>query len=269
MQALDLYLPASPASDKPLPVIVFIHGGGWIEGSRTSGANVLRSAVASGNYAGVSVGYRFSNEARWPAQGHDVKAAIRWIRGNAKKYNFDPDKIGVWGGSAGAHLASFLGASGGVEEVEGDLGDYLHESSRVTCVVNYYGPQNFLSTREGAISPAAVRGLLGGAPSEVADIARAASPITYLTPDAPPFFTVHGTDDKTVPYGQALDLDDALKKVGVTHSFITWTGGGHRSRSSETRRRVGQFLDLHLRGIPATIDTSAVVPDPQPVISRQ
>ena len=130
-QQLDLLLPERPADEKPLPVVVFIHGGAWRGGDRKGGQRMVAPLVAAGDYAGASVGYRLSGEAIWPAQIHDCKAAIRWLRANAKKYNLDPDKIAVWGASAGGHLVAMLGTSGGVKELEGTLGKHTDQSSRV------------------------------------------------------------------------------------------------------------------------------------------
>src|SRR5581483_3788056 len=139
---LDLYLPKAEAK-KPRPVVVWIHGGGWSGGNKSSGAR-LADLVSTGDYAGVSVGYRLTGVAPWPAQIHDCKAAIRWIRANAKKYNFDPDRIGVWGSSAGGHLVSMLGTSGDVKDLEGSNGS-PGQSTRVRCVVDFCGPSDFLA----------------------------------------------------------------------------------------------------------------------------
>lgn len=263
-QRLDLYVPKKRSSDKPLPVIVFIHGGGWKAGDKASGANQLSRFVQSGDYAGVSVGYRLTDEAVWPAQIHDCKAAIRWIRGQAKEHGLDADKIGVWGTSAGGHLVSMLGASGDVKELEGALGSFTASSSRVSCVVNYFGPENFItmvdkpSTIDRTTKDYPEALLLGGRVQDKPDIARAASPITYVSADDPPFLTAHGTKDPLVPYEQATELDAAMKKAGAPHLLIEMTGGGHGFRSSDLDARVRQFFDLHLRGVSAEISTSAI-----------
>lgn len=263
-QKLDLYLPKKRATDKPLPVVVFIHGGGWRAGDKSSGAGNVSRFVASGDYAGVSVGYRLTNEAQWPAQIHDCKAAIRWIRGNAKELNLDPDKIAVWGSSAGGHLVSMLGTSGDVKELEGTLGSFTTNSSRVTCVVNYYGPEDFVtmvnkpSTIDRTTKDYPEALLLGGRVQDVPEKAKAASPITYVSADDPPFLTAHGTKDPLVPYDQALELDTAMKKAGVSHLLIEMTNGGHGFRSEELDQRVKQFLDLHLRGVKSDISAAPI-----------
>lgn len=263
-QKLDLFLPKKRATDKPLPAIVFIHGGGWKGGDKGAGAGNVSRFVASGEYAGVSVGYRLTNEAQWPAQINDCKAAIRWIRGNAKEYNLDPDKIAVWGSSAGGHLVSMLGTSGDVKELEGNLGAFTSQSSRVSCVVNYYGPEDFVTmvTQQSTMDrttkdyPEAL--LIGARVQDAPDKAKAASPITYVSSDDPPFLTAHGTIDPLVPFDQAEELDAAMKKAGVSHLLIQMTNGGHGFRSEELDKRVKQFFDLHLRGVKSEISTQPI-----------
>lgn len=268
-QRLDLYLPKNRSSDKPLPVIVFIHGGGWKGGDKASGAGNVMRFVTTGDYAGVSVGYRLTNEARWPEQIFDCKAAIRWIRGNAEKYHLDAARIGVWGSSAGGHLVSMLGTSGDVTALEGKLGTFTTSSSRVTCVVNYFGPENFVTMvdkpstidRTTPDYPEAL--LIGGRVQDKPEAAKAASPITYVSGDDPPFLTAHGTKDPLVPFDQALELDAAMKEAGVPHLLIEMTNGGHGFRSEELDRRVQQFFDLHLRGVKGEISAAAIPTEPR------
>lgn len=264
-QRLDLYLPKSRQSDKPLPVIVFIHGGGWRAGYKSSGIGNISRFVSSGEYAGVSVGYRLTNEAQWPAQIHDCKAALRWIKANAKEYGLDASKLGVWGTSAGGHLVSFLGTSGDVKSLEGTLGKHLDQDSKVACVVNFFGPENFITMveqestmdRTTADYPEAL--LLGGRVQDKPDIAKEASPITHVSAGDAPFLTAHGTKDPLVPYAQGQEIDAALKKAGVESLLITMTNGGHGFRSAELDQRVQQFFDKHLRGIAAEISTAAII----------
>jgi acetyl esterase/lipase len=262
---LDVYTPKAEAK-KPLPVVVWIHGGGWQGGNKNGGAGRLGSLVASGNYAGVSVGYRLTDKASWPAQIHDCKAAIRWIRANAKKYNFDPNKIGVWGSSAGGHLVAMLGTSGDVKEMEGDNGS-PGQSSRVTCVVDFCGPSDFLAF--GKESPrmndpkSPVGKLLGGAIRDKVDVAKSASPVTYVSKDDPPFLIMHGTKDKTVPLAQAEILQSALKKAGVDTTFVAIEGGGHGFGGPEVLERVRGFLDKQLLGKKIEV-SSAPIKAPAP-----
>ena len=262
-QKLDLYLPRNPAAAK-LPLVVFIHGGGWKAGDKASGQGNLMRFVTTGLYAGASVGYRLTSEAQWPAQIHDCKAAIRWLRANAAQHGFDPEKIAVWGTSAGGHLVSMLGTSGGVKELEGALGSHTDASSRVSCVVNYFGPENFqtMVAQESTVDrttkdyPEAL--LLGGRVQDVPEKAKEASPVTWVSADDPPMLTAHGTKDPLVPFAQAQELDAAMKKAGAKHLLIEMTGAGHGFGSQELDKRVRQFLDLHLRGIEAEISSEPV-----------
>jgi acetyl esterase/lipase len=268
-QRLDLYLPKKREGDKPLPVIVFIHGGGWKGGDKAGGISNVGRFVSSGHYAGVSVGYRLTGEARWPAQIHDCKAAIRWIKGNAKEHGLDASKIAVWGSSAGGHLVSFLGTSGDVKSLEGTLGKHTDQDSKVTCVVNFFGPENFLTMvnqkstmdRTTADYPEAL--LLGGRVQEKQEAAKEASPVTHISPGDAPVLTAHGTEDPLVPFAQATEFDAALKKAGVESLLIEMTNGGHGFRSPELDKRLQQFFDKHLRGIQAEISTSPIPVEPR------
>lgn len=245
---LDLVLPKEKA-DKPRPLIVFIHGGGWRSGDKAGGVGRVVPFVATGNYVGASVGYRLSSEAIWPAQIHDCKAAIRWLKANADKYQIDPERIGVWGSSAGGHLVNMLGTSGDVKELEGDCGS-PGLSSRVHCVVPFCGPANFLAPKrfEGGRSPSAVDLLLGGKIEEKQDAAKGASPITYVSKDDPPFLIVHGTADNTVPVEQAEMFHAALQKAEVDATLVKILGGSHSVGGDEVLQRVKAFFEKHLRG---------------------
>jgi acetyl esterase/lipase len=257
-QTLDLYLP-SQRNEKPLPLIVFIHGGGWKAGNKASGAAHLTRLVQTGQFAGASIAYRLSLEAKWPAQIHDCKAAIRWLKANAPRFNLDPERIAVWGSSAGGHLASLIGTSGDVPELEGTLGTHRQQNSRVRCVVNFYGPQNFVSlvAQESSVDrttkdyPEAL--LLGGRVQDVPELAKAASPVSYASPDDASFFTAHGTQDPLVPRAQAREINEALKKNGVESVLIEMTDAGHGFRSPELDSRIDRFLAKHLLGKPAEI----------------
>lgn len=271
-QAVDLFLPKIRTTDKPLPVVVYIHGGGWVNGSRRGGG-MAAAFAASGNYAGVSVGYRLSGEAKWPAQIHDCKAAIRWIRGHAKEYNLDPEHIGVTGSSAGGHLVSLLGLTEGVKELEGALGEFTNLSSKVTCVVNVCGPQDMASPlmQGGAalVDDPAVSGLLGGSLKDKAAEAKACSPLTYVHPGAPPFLTLHGTKDMRVNFSNAARLQEALTKVGSPTILIPITDGGHGFNSPEASKRVQQFFDMHLRGIKSEISSEPTADVPRTAAAKK
>lgn len=264
-QRLNLLLPRTPKGARPLPVIVYIHGGAWLGGDRSGGHGRLASFVAGGEYAGVSCGYRLTREAIWPAQIHDCKAAIRWIRANANKYNLDPDKIGVIGESAGGHLVAMLGTSGGVKELEGNLGSHKDISSRVRCVVDEFGPAELLAMQgagsrmdhDGADSPEGK--LVGGRVKDKKEVAIAASPVTYVSADDPSFLIIHGNKDPLVPYNQSERLSAVLKKAKVECYFITVDGAGHGGfRNPEVQKRERQFFDKCLRGVKATISEEKI-----------
>ena len=263
-QMLDVYLPMKRNGDKPLPVVAFIHGGGWVSGDRFPAGGAVAMA-RSGDYVTVSVGYRLTKEAGWPAQIHDCKAAIRWIRAHAKELNADGNRIAVWGSSAGAHLASLLGTSGDVKELEGNLGPHTTQSSRVACVVNRCGPQDFtqalMFTKDGQPRPNddAVIGLLGGSYEVKRAEAVAASPVTYASADDPPFIHFHGTADQRVAFLQGEAIHAALQKAGVTSLLIPITDGGHGSiNHAEVWKRGEQFAARHLRGIESAIDPTPI-----------
>lgn len=268
-QRLDLYLPKSPRS-KRVPLIVFIHGGGWISGSKDMGRMLLLPYVASGEFAGASIAYRFSSDAPWPAQIHDCKAAIRWLRGHAAEYGIDPDRIGVIGTSAGGHLVSMLGTSGGIAELEGTLGSCLDESSEVLCVVNYCGPSNLLTVRSNNNPKAAaaieqfLTPLLGGPLTARTDTAREASPVTYISAKDPPFLIVHGTNDELVPYDQSFRFQGALRAGGVDALLVTVRGGTHGNIlvARGVSDRVRLFFERHLLDRKVTIPSGPVTAAP-------
>jgi acetyl esterase/lipase len=264
-QKVDLYLPKKRNSDKPLPVVALIHGGGWVNGDRLGYAAAAIQFARTGDYASVAVGYRLTKEARWPAQIYDCKAAIRWIRAHAKEFNLDPDKIAVMGSSAGGHLSSLIGTSGDVKELEGDLGPNTTFSSRVQCVVNLCGPQDFTQAlmfdkeKKPILKDDAVIGLLGGNYEEKHTEAVAASPVTYVTKDAPPFITFHGSADQRVAFLHAEAIHAALQKADVPSLLIPITNGGHGSVSHpEVIARAKLFVGKTLLGSDATIDTTPI-----------
>ena len=249
-QKLDLYLPEAKTT-QPRPLVVFVHGGGWEDGSKNQ-AGILLSLIKDKPYAGASINYRLTDEAIWPAQIHDCKAAIRALRAHASENQIDPDKIAVFGISAGGHLVSMLGVTGGVKELEGDLGPNLTQSSRVTCVLDFCGPSNFLTfAGEGTIinvddPNTGLSKLIGGTVKNKPDIARSASPVTYITPDDTPFLIIHGEKDNIVRYSQATEFDAALEKARIPATLLTGTDGGHVFFSPQLIGHMRLFLDRHL-----------------------
>lgn len=262
-QMLDLYLPEAK-TNKPHPLVVYIHGGGWESGSKDE-ADVLLGLIKGGTpCAGASINYRLTNQAQWPAQIFDCKAAIRWLRAHAKEYNLDPDKISVFGISAGGHLVSMLGVTGGVKELEGELGNHLDQSSRVSCVLDFCGPSDFLTFggKGSVLDPDDPKGalakLIGGPLKDRREEGRKASPVTYITPDDAPFLIIHGDKDTLVPYSQATEFNTALKAAHVPSTLLTGTDGGHVFLSGPLIERMLAFNARHLQGKDVQIPEGAV-----------
>jgi acetyl esterase/lipase len=252
-QTLDLFVPGE-AKD-PLPVVVWIHGGAWLAGSK-EGCPAIRFLTRG--YAVASLNYRLTQEAIFPAQIEDCKGAIRWLRANAGKHGLDPNRIGAWGSSAGGHLVALLGTSGDVKELEGKVGGNLEFTSRVQAVCDWFGPTDFLkmigqsgSTRHAAAdSPESL--LVGGAIEKMKEMVARANPITYVGKGNPPFLIMHGDKDNLVPINQSEILYDALKKAGVEATFEVVKGAGHGFGGPEVNRKVEEFLDKHLKQAGAT-----------------
>jgi acetyl esterase/lipase len=244
---LDLYLPA--VGGAPLPLILLVHGGAWMGGSK---AETPALPVASRGYAVASVEYRLSPEVVFPAQIQDCKAAVRWLRAHAARYGLDPDRFGAWGTSAGGHLVALLGTSGGVADLEGD-GQHREHSSRVQAVCDWYGPTDFLRMldaprdidTEAPDSPESR--LIGGPVRENPEKAARANPITYVTRDAPPFLIMHGDEDRIVPLNQSELLYAALKKAGAEVTLQVVRGAGHSLPGPEPFEQAMAFFDRHLK----------------------
>ncbi len=245
-QRLDLYVPEN--ANGPLPLIIWVHGGAWLAGSK-DGAGPALPYVGKG-YAVASINYRLSQHAKFPAQIEDCKTAIRWLRANANTYNLDKTHIGVWGASAGGHLVALLGTSGDVKELEGPDGP-TDESSRVQAVVDWFGPTDFTAMGGSHDQPSSPEAqLLGGAVQSNKEKAARANPITYITKDDPPFLILHGDNDTTVPINQSELLAEELKKAGVDVAFQPVKGAGHGGRqfsSDENRKLVEAFFAKHLK----------------------
>lgn len=263
-QTLDLYYPKGAPAGKKLPVVVYIHGGGWMSGSKQEGKSFASVITQTGKYIVASINYRLIQEALWPAQIHDCKAAIRYLRGNAAKLGLDSDRIAVMGSSAGGHLATLLGTSSGEKDLEGSLGSFVQESSTVRAVINFFGPTNFETffgkdrdIAEMARSSAPIR-MLGSTDEEIRRNARIASPVHWITRQDPPVLTAHGTRDTIVPFSQATELDEKLRAAGVTTYLIPMEGAGHGFGNHELDRRLHAFLDHHLLGQDTTIPSTPI-----------
>jgi acetyl esterase/lipase len=254
-QKLDLYLPKDAGG--PLPLVIWIHGGGWQNGSK-DGCPAL--PLTQRGFAVASLNYRLSGHAVFPAQIEDCKAAVRWLRANAKEHGLDHDRFGVWGSSAGGHLVALLGTSGDVKEWE-TVGEHRDVSSRVQAVCDWYGPTDLLQMdrqakesggrafHDAANSPESK--LIGGPIQERREQAAKANPIVYVTRDDPPFLIAHGDADPAVPVGQSRLLEATLKAAGVDVTLYIVAGGGHGGWSDpKPRELVEQFFVKVLKAEP-------------------
>lgn len=260
---LDLVLP--PEAAEPVPCVVFLHGGGWRLGSRRSAGPAFEGAVptpfervAAAGIAVACVDYRLSGEAAWPAQLHDVKAAVRWLRAR-QDLGVDPDRIAAWGESAGGHLAALLGLTSGDPALEGAVG-VAGPSSAVAAVAAWYAPSDLRTVAADAgadpMDPASREALLLGAPAPAApDAAAQASPITHVSPGAPPFLLLHGRADRMVGCAQSERLRDALRAAGDEVEFHVYDGADHMwfgdpGAAVDALDRTIVFLREHLRPEP-------------------
>lgn len=260
-QKLDIYLPEEGVG--PFPVIISIHGGAFMFGDKADGQLTPMLEGLKYGYAVVSINYRLSGEALFPKNIHDVKAAIRWVKANAATYKMNPDKIALWGGSAGGNLSALAGTSGDVKELE-DLGlGNADQSSRVQAVVDWFGPVNFLLMDEqlketgygkpdhnDASSPESK--LMGQKITEIPLKVQTANPETYISKDDPPFFIQHGVKDPIVPVQQSVNfaakLTPVLGKEKVTLILLEDTGhGGPQFETKENLELVFRFLNALLK----------------------
>ena len=247
-QKLDIYVPKHPREPKLLPLIIWIHGGAWRAGSKD---RCRATRFLEQGFVVASINYRLSQHAIFPAQIIDCKAAIRYLRANAKTYRIDPDRIGVWGSSAGGHLVALLGTTGDVKKF--DKGPNLKYSSRIQAVCDFFGPTNFAkigsfpSTMDHNAPDSPESKLLGAPVQEAKEAVRNADPITYVTKDDPPFLIVHGDKDPLVPINQSVILDEALKKANVKTTFHTVKGGGHGFKDPQVDRMVNKFFNKTLK----------------------
>lgn len=240
---------ARPNTDGVHPCVLCIHGGGFRAGSRDSyNAQIIR--LADKGYVAVTISYRLAPKYPFPAAVHDTKAAVRWLRANAKKYGIDPDRIGVTGGSAGGTLAQMLGVTAGVKEFEG-AGGNPEQSSAVKCVVNVYGANDFTRSYGKSVDAAQVLPLYLGGDLEKARAAHIrSSPLYWVTPDAVPTLCIHGTEDKYVHVEQAELLVAKLKATGIEAELIKLEGAGHgfKGKDAETAEKAMiAFFDKHLK----------------------
>jgi acetyl esterase/lipase len=263
-QQLDVYLPEE--GEGPFPVIIAIHGGAFM-GCDKADLQVLPMLEGlKRGYAVVSINYRMSGEAKFPALVQDAKAAVRWVRANAAQYKFDPNRVASWGGSAGGYLSNMLGISAGIPELEDlSLGN-ADQPCNVQAVVAWYAPANFLKmddhlSASGLLASPGFRHneanspeslLLGQLITEIPERVHAANPETYIQPAAPPFLLQHGTKDPVVPVQQSIEFAQKLRPIlgekNVTLELLE--GAEHADLMFETPENVSRvldFLDEHLK----------------------
>ncbi len=259
-QKLDIYWPADHAA--PYPVIVHIHGGAFMAGDKGDTQLGPTLQALDRGYAVVSINYRMSGEATFPALIHDTKAAIRWVRAHADEHGFDPARVAVWGGSAGGYLALMAGVSDGIDELDDlSLGNPEH-SSAVQAVVAWFPPTNFLlmdaqleasgfiqtpaSAHSGPESPESL--ILGEQITRIPELVLVANPETYVRHALPPFLIQHGTADDTVPYQQSLTfackLAAAIGHDRVTYDLLLNARHGHGEPAFNTPHNIGKILDF-------------------------
>src|SRR4051812_14223523 len=241
---LDLYVPAAAKSP---PVVVWVHGGAWRSGSKNN-PSVL--PLTERGYAVASVDYRLSPVAPFPAQIHDIKAAIRYLRATAKQHGISTERIAISGGSAGGHLAALVGVSNGVKELEGDVGHNRDQSSDVQAIVVFYGASNLTSilnqsTPHGlSVRAPALDLLLGGQPEAKADLARLASPVFHVDKSDPPLLWFHGDQDPQMPINQAHEMIGAYKKQGLPATLEVVYGAAHGGKLFYTADQLAQVADF-------------------------
>jgi len=252
---LDVYAQRTPQNAAPTPVVIFIHGGGWVQGTKE--ASVMRGVlpyVAMG-YSVVNVEYRLANVSLAPAAIEDCRCALRWVVAHAKDYNLDVNRIVVAGESAGGHLALTTGMippSAGLDRM-----CFTTSEPRVAAIVDFYGITDIADLLDGPGKkpfpeswPYTVQ-WLGNQPNR-ADVAKVSSPLTYVRAGVPPTISIHGDADPLVPYAHSTRLQEALQKAGVAHELITVPSGGHGNFSTAEWQRafaaVERFLSAQLAG---------------------
>lgn len=247
--ALDIYL---PESDLKPPLVVYVHGGAWQEGTRHSS---IPSQFVEYGFALASIDFRQSNQAQFPAQIHDVKAAIRFLRAKAEAYGFDATKIAIAGHSSGAHLATLTGVTNGHAELEGSVGEYLDTSSDVQAILSYFGAHDLTSILDQStayglsIRVPALDLLLGGQPQDKPELAQLASPVVHVEASDPPLLLLHGDEDVQMPIAQSYQMEAAYKELGLDVCLDVVVGAGH----ADQKFYESDHLDLAITFLRRTI----------------
>ncbi len=246
---LDLH---RPQAENP-PLIVYVHGGAWRAGSKS---DVPIAPLLEKGFAIASVDYRLSTQAVFPAQIHDIKAALRFLRAKAAEFRLNTEKIAIVGSSAGGHLAALVGVTNGHKMLEGRIGDHLDQSSRVDAIVSLYGASNLQSilaqsTEFGlTVRIPALKLLLGDVPEKKPELAELASPVAHLDKSDPPLLLIHGDADPQMPYEQSREFTTAYEALKLQVKFVTLPGsrhGGEEFYDDERSSLAAAFLNEALR----------------------
>lgn len=259
-QKLDLYIPKAGG---PFPLVIMIHGGGFMFGDKSDGAGLVGvDQLLEAGYAVASINYRLSGEAIYPAQIQDAKASARFLRAKALQYNLNPNKFAAWGASAGGNLAALLGTTCGIAELEGAQLGYADQSSCVQAVVDWFGPIDFLKMDEqfeGSGCPqnhnessSPESRLVGAAIQTVTDLVKTTNPMNYIDVTDPPFFIQNGSADCNIPPIQGKNLADQLAQVigsdKVIYTLLDGAGhGGSQFQTEANLKKVISFLDKYLK----------------------
>lgn len=244
---LDLYLPPNLEKEAKVPLVIWVHGGGWVMGDK-GGANPASFLLPQG-YAVASVNYRYSNQSLYPAQIADVRAAVRFLREKAQEYQLDAERFGAWGGSAGGHLVALLATGEGVAELDGDY-EKSGVSPGVQAVVDWFGPADLTRVYEIEAADKLIAQLLGGPPTEKSKLAKLASPSLLANEKSAPILIIHGDKDNLVPIQESQKLLKAYQDAKAKAELLTLEGAGHGGQAflaDGTLEKVLSFFNTHLK----------------------
>jgi acetyl esterase/lipase len=248
---MDIYFPRTMGDD-PLPIVVYVHGGGWIAGNKNTDVGQLDIVgLVDNGYIAASIDYRLAPDYRFPAQIEDAKCAIRFLRANAEKYHLDPNKVGVFGSSAGGHLVALMGVTD--QSAGFDVGEYLDQSSRVQAVVDLYGPTDMSILSNNAFTASVRMAVFGTLDT---DVLLWGSAVSYVSSDDPPFLIMHGDKDNVVPLNQSVTLYEMLVAAHVPAQLVIVHNAGHSwepvggtidPSRTEITQLIVDFFDQHLK----------------------
>jgi acetyl esterase/lipase len=247
---LDLHRPAGVAHP---PLLVWVHGGAWRQGSKTTAP----TGFVERGFAVASLDFRLSTEARFPAMVHDIKGAIRFLRANAATYGYRTDRIAIGGDSSGGHLAALVGVTAGSAELEGTIGGHREQSSAVQAILDYYGATDLMTILDQStpfglgVRRPALDLLLGGPPDTVKALAELASPVTHVDASDPPLFIFHGDRDPQMPINQSHELQGAYEQLGLDVTFVVVHGSAHGGDAFYTGKNLDRAVDFLRRTIGA------------------